>query len=91
MRIDSQKLNKVIVKNKNPLQRIDNLVDKLQRESYFSMIDLRTGYHQLRVKKHDIVKKTFQTLYDHYMFLVRSFDLINALATFMDMMNRVFR
>ncbi|WMV40907.1 hypothetical protein MTR67_034292 [Solanum verrucosum] len=84
-------LDKVTVKNKYPLPRIDNVLDQLQGASYFSKIDLWSGYHQLRVKEDDIQKMAFQTRYDHYEFLVMSFGLTNAPTTFMDLMNRVLR
>ncbi|KAI3825327.1 hypothetical protein L1987_06809 [Smallanthus sonchifolius] len=89
MCIDYRDLNKRTVKNKYPLQRIEDLFDKLQGESWFSKIDLRSGYHQLMVREEDIPKTAFRTRYGHFEFHIMSFGLTNALTTFMDLMNRV--
>ncbi|KAL4032578.1 hypothetical protein IC575_005657 [Cucumis melo] len=89
--IDYRELNKVTVKNRYPLPRIDDLFDQLQGATVFSKIDLRSGYHQLRIKDEDVPKTAFRSRYGPYEFIVMSFGLTNALAVFMDLMNRVFR
>ena len=89
--IDYQELNKVTIKNKYPLSRIDDLLDQLQGAQVFSKIALRSGYHQLKVKAEDVEKSTLRTRYGHYKFLVMPFGVTNAPAAFMDLMNRVFK
>nr|GEW39659.1 putative reverse transcriptase domain-containing protein [Tanacetum cinerariifolium] len=89
MCIDYRELNKLTVKNRYPLPRIDDMFDQLQGSSVYSKIDLRTGYHQLRITEEDIPITAFQTRYGHYEFQVMSFGLTNAPAVFMDLMNQV--
>jgi hypothetical protein len=88
--VDYRPLNAVTVKNKYPLPRIDILFDQLARARVFSKIDLRSGYHQIKIQPCDIPKTAFSTRYDLYEFLVMSFGLTNAPVYFMYLMNSVF-
>nr|GFA11179.1 putative reverse transcriptase domain-containing protein [Tanacetum cinerariifolium] len=89
MCIDYTELNKLMIKNRYPLPRIDDLFDQLYGSSFYSKIDLRYGYHQLRIREEDILITSFRTCYGHYEFQVMPFGLNNAPAIFMDFMNRV--
>ncbi|GJT45362.1 putative reverse transcriptase domain-containing protein, partial [Tanacetum coccineum] len=89
MCIDYLELNKLTVKNRYPLSRIDDFFDQLQGSKVYFKIDLRSGYHQLRVREKDISNTALRTRYGHYKFQVMPFGLTNALAIFMDLMNRV--
>ncbi|GMI94601.1 hypothetical protein HRI_003129400 [Hibiscus trionum] len=90
MCIDYHRLNKLTIKNKYPLSRIDDLFYQFWGAAVFSKIDLRSWYFQLKVKDVDVPKIAFRTRYGHYEFLVMPLGLTNAAASFMDMMNRVF-
>ena len=89
--IDYRQLNRVTIKNRYPLQRIDDLFDQLRGARVYSKIDLRTGYHQLRVRETDNPKTAFSTRYGHFEFTVMPFGLTNAPAAFIDLMHRVFQ
>ena len=88
--IDHRELNKVTIKNKYPLPMIDDLFDQIHGASVFSKIDLRFGYHQLKIKREDRPKSAFCMRYGHYEFIVMPFRQTNAPAAFMDLMNCVF-
>nr|GFC03640.1 putative reverse transcriptase domain-containing protein [Tanacetum cinerariifolium] len=88
MCIDYRELNKLTVKNRYPLPMIDDLFDQFQGSSVYSKIDLRSGYHQLRVREEDIPKTAFRTRYGHYEFQAMPLRLTNAPTVFMDLMNQ---
>jgi hypothetical protein len=90
MSVDYHSLNKVTIKDKYPLPRIDDLFDQLKRACVFSKIDLRSGYHQLKIRAIDIPKTAFITRYGLYEYMVMSFGLTNAPGYFMYLMNKVF-
>ena len=89
--IDYRDFNKVTIRNQYPLPRIDDLFDQLQGARVFSKIDPRSGYHQLKIRSEDVPKTAFRTRYGHYEFFVMPFELTNALAIFIDLMNRIFQ
>jgi hypothetical protein len=90
MCVDYLSLNEVTIKNKYPLPRIDDLFDQTKGASVFSKIDLRSGYHQLRIRESDMNKTAFHTRYGLYEYTVMSFRLTNAPTYFMYIMNKVF-
>ena len=90
MYVDYHSLNAVTIKNKYPLPHIDDLLDQLQTAKYFSKIDLRYGYHQMKIRPKDVVKTAFVTRYGQYECMVVSFGLTNARPYFMNIMNKVF-
>jgi predicted metallopeptidase len=90
MCVDYRSLNYVIIKNKYPLRRIEDLFDQMRGSRVFSKIDLRLGYHQMKIRLSDIPKTAFSTRYGLYEFTVMSFGLINAPTYFMNLMSKVF-
>ena len=91
MCIDYRQLNRVTINNRYPLPRIDDLFDQLRGARVYFKIDLRTGYHQLRVRDTDIPKTAFRTRYGNFEFTGMPFELMNAPAAFMDLMHRIFQ
>jgi len=87
--VDYRQLNKMTIKNKYPLPRIDDLMDQLHGSSVFSKIDLRSGYHKILVKADDVQKMAFRSRYRHYEYVVMPFGVTNAPTVFMDYMNRI--
>ena len=89
--VDYRQLNKMTIKNKYPLSRIDNLMDQLHGALVFSKIDLRSGYHQILVKTDDVKKTSFRSRYGHYEYVVMPFGMTKTPIVFMDYMNKIFR
>jgi Reverse transcriptase (RNA-dependent DNA polymerase) len=87
---DFRNLNNVTIKNKYPLPRIQDLFDQVQGAGVFSKIDLRSGYHQIKIKREDVPKTAFVSRYGHHEYLVVPFGLTNAPAIFMNLMNKIF-
>ena len=91
MCIDYRQLNRVTIKNRHPLPRIDDLFNQLKGARVYSKIDLCTDYHQLRVRDVDIPKRAFKRRYGHFEFIVMPFGLTNSLVAFMDLMHKVLQ
>jgi len=89
--VDYRQLNKLIIKNKYPIPRIDVLLDQLRGAAVFSKIDLRSGYHQILVKPEDVHKMALRSRYRHFEYVVMPFGVTNAPTIFLDYMNRIFR
>ena len=91
MCIDYNALNKITVKNRYPLPKVEELMDRLHGTRYFTKIDLYSGYHQIRVRESNIQKTAFVTIYGAFEYLVMPFGLCNAPATFQRVMNTILR